>query len=353
MKNPRIAIVAAGAVGGYVGAHLARAGLEPILIDGWPAHVEAMRQNGLSITGTTPAEAFSTPVRALHICDVPQLAREAPIDIALICPKSYDTEWAAMLIRPYLSVDAVAVSLQNCMNDERLAGVMGWGRTLGCIASKIMVDLFEPGRVHRGVAKGGADYTVFRVGEAHGRVTERAAQVARLLETADSAKVTSNLWGERWSKLAANCMENGMSAATGMSGNQVMRSEPHRRALIRLAGEAVRIGQAAGFAIEPVVGLPPEKFALAGQGDAGALAFVEEALVNQSKKRSDSQVASMGQDMRKGRRTEIEFMNGHVVQTARSIGLDAPLNHALTELVLRIERGQLAAAPDNLEMLVQ
>jgi 2-dehydropantoate 2-reductase len=351
MKNPRIAIVSAGAVGGYVGAHLARAGHEPILIDGWPAHVEHMRQHGISITGTTPAEAFTVPVRALHVCDVPQVAREAPFDIALICPKSYDTEWAAMLIRPYLAADGCAVSVQNCMNDERLAGVLGWSRTLGCIASKIMVDLMQPGHVHRGVAKGGKDYTVFRVGETHGRITERAQQVAHLMETADSARVTSNLWGERWSKLVANCMENGMSAATGMSGNQVMRSQAHRRLLIRLAGEAVRIGQAAGYALEPVVGLDPEKFAQAGEGDAQALAVLEDTLLAQSKKRSDTQVASMGQDMRKGRRTEIEFMNGHVVSTARSIGRDAPLNRALTDLVLRVERGELKADPGHIAAL--
>lgn len=351
MKKQRIAIVSAGAVGAYVGAHMARAGLEPVLIDGWPAHVEQMRAHGLSITGTTPAEAFNTPVRALHICDVPQLMREEPFDIAFICPKSYDTEWAAMLIRPYLAADGCAVSLQNCMNDERLAGVVGWGRTLGCIASKIMVELFEPGHVHRGVAKGGPDYTVFRVGEAHGRITARAQSIAQVLESADSARASANLWGERWSKLAANCMENGMSAATGMLGNDVMRSEPHRRILIRLAGEAIRIGQAAGFALEPVVGLDPERFVRAAAGDAAVLAALEETLLAQSKKRSDTQVASMGQDMAKGRRTEIEFMNGYVVQTARSIGMVAPLNQALTELVLQVERGELKADPRNIAQL--
>ena len=345
MKKTRIAIVGAGAVGGYVGAHMARAGLDPVLIDAWPAHVEQMRSHGLSLTGTTPAESFIAPVRAMHVCDVPQLAREEPIDIAFICPKAYDTEWAAMLIRPYLAADGFTVSLQNCMNEERLAGVVGWGRTLGCIASKIMVDLHEPGRIHRGVAKGGADYTIFRVGETHGRVTERAERVAQALAHADSVKVTTNLWGERWSKLVANSMENRLSAATGMMGNEVARSEPHRRLLIRLAGEAVRIGQAAGYALEPVVGLDAERFAQAGEGDAAALASLEETLLAQAKKRSDTQVASMGQDMRKGRRTEIEFMNGHVVATARSIGRDAPLSRALTDLVLKVERGVLKADP--------
>ena len=351
MQKTRIAVVAAGAVGSYLGAHLARAGRDPILIDGWPEHVEHMRRHGLSITGTTAEEAFTTPVRALHVCDVPQLAREAPIDIAFICPKSYDTEWAAMLIRPYLAADGCAVSLQNCMNDERLAGIVGWGRALGCIASKIMVDLHAPGQVHRGVSKGGPDYTIFRVGEPHGRITARAERVAELLRTADSAKPTANLWGERWSKLVANCMENGLSACTGLAGNSVMRSTPHRHFLVRLAGEAVRIGQAAGYALEPVVGLDPKMFAAAGEGDAAALAHIDDSLLTQAKKRSDTQVASMGQDMRKGRRTEIEFMNGFVVDTARSIGRAAPLNQAIVELVLRVERGELKADPSHITEL--
>ena len=345
MTQPRIAIVAAGAVGGYVGAHLARAGFDPVLIDAWPAHVEAMRARGLSISGTTPEEAFTAKVRALDVCDVPQLAREAPFDIAFICPKSYDTEWAAALIRPYLAGDGVAVSLQNCMNDERLAAVVGPERTLGCIASKIMVDLHEPGRVHRGVAKGGRDYTIFRVGELDGRESERARNIARLLETSDSAKMTTNLRGERWSKLVANCMENGLSAATGMTGNEVARSAPHRRFMIRLAGEAIRIGQAAGYALEPVVGLDAEQFARAAEGDTDAMAALEEILLAAARKRSDTQVASMGQDMRKGRRTEIEFMNGHVVAVARAIGREAPLSAALTDLVLKVERGALKADP--------
>ena len=179
MKKARIAVVAAGAVGAYVGAHLARAGFEPVLIDGWPAHVEHMRAHGISITGTTPEESFTTPVRALHICDVPQLMREEPFDIAFISPKAYDTEWAAMLIRPYLAADGCAVSLQNCMNDERLAGVVGWGRTLGCIASKIMVELFLPGQVHRGVAKGGP-----RLHRVSGRRSARQDHRARATDRA-------------------------------------------------------------------------------------------------------------------------------------------------------------------------
>ncbi|MBI3374922.1 MAG: 2-dehydropantoate 2-reductase [Betaproteobacteria bacterium] len=344
----RIAIVGAGAVGGYVGAHMARSGLEPVLIDAWPEHVEHMRRHGLSIAGVTPEEAFSTPVRALHITDVQSLARESPIDIAFVCVKSYDSEWAATLIRPYLSERGFVVSLQNCMNDERIAGVVGWGRELGCIASRILVDLVAPGRVQRGVARGGAAYTVFRIGEAHGRATPRAQAAARVLSTADSAKVTANLWGERWSKLVANAMENGMSACTGMSGNEIARSAPHRRFQIRLASETIRVGQALGYALEPVIGMDPEVLAHAAEGDAAALTHVEEVLLAKASKRADGQVASMGQDMRKGRRTEIDYINGYVVAQAASIGRDVPANRLLTELVKSVERGKTRADPQSI-----
>src|SRR6267143_7071664 len=85
----------------------------------------------------------------------------------------------------------------------RAGEVAGWGKVLGCIASNISVGLVEPGHVHRGGLKGGTAHTVYRTGEVHGNITERAHEVCRLVAHADSAKVTDNLWGERWSKLVA------------------------------------------------------------------------------------------------------------------------------------------------------
>ena len=134
--------------------------------------------------------------------------------------------------------------------------------------------------IHHRVAKGGAGYTIFRVGEPHGRVTPRVLEVVEMLRTADSAEPTTNLWGERWSKLVANCMENGLSAATGMKGNEVVRSEAHRRFRIRVGGEAVRVGQAAGYALEDVSGprMEIDQSALNSMPPAEARAFVEGAV---------------------------------------------------------------------------
>src|SRR4029079_11684558 len=118
---------------------------------------------------------------------------------------------------------------------------------------------------------GGDHYITYRVGEVHGRVTPRAEEIARILKHADSSKVTTNLWGERWSKLVVNSMRNGLSAATGLSGNARDSAEPTRLLSLRLGSEAVLVGQALGFQLERMLGMEPETLARAGEGNRDAL----------------------------------------------------------------------------------
>jgi 2-dehydropantoate 2-reductase len=319
----KIAIMGTGAVGGYAGAHMVQAGEDVTFIDPWPAHVEHMRKNGLRVTHARDVPEFTVPVRALHVTDAQQLAKEPPIDIAFVCMKSYDTAWATTLIRQYLAPDAYVVSLQNCMNEETIAGIVGWGKTLGCIASSITVNLPEPGLIHRGAGKGGAAHTVFRAGEVHGRITERANEVCRLVAYADSAKVTNNLWGERWSKLVTNAMANGIAACTGLTGGAMLASDPIRHFSTRVGSEAIRVGQALGYQLEDIYHLPPETIARAGEGDAAAMRACDEERFRQGKRTAGEQRPSMGQDMQKGRRTEIEFLNGLIVREGEKLGLRA------------------------------
>jgi 2-dehydropantoate 2-reductase len=348
--KPRIAFMGAGAVGGYVGGHLHRAGHDVTLIDAWPEHVAAVRDGGLHLTGMTAEENVTAHPPILHLTEVQSFASQRPIDICFISVKSYDTEWATMMMRQYLSPVGFMVSLQNCINEERIANIVGWGRVVGCIAAAISVDMYEAGRIRRTVPKGGANHTVFRVGEVHGRVTPRAQAIADMIAGIDSVKVTTNLWGERWSKLCLNGMRNGVSAATGLAGNDIDRHDAIRRFSIQLGGEAVRIGQALGYQLEKIGKLEPEKLALASEGDAAALAEVEALMLagTNAAARSDLQRPSMGQDMLKGRRTEIEFMNGFVADKGAEIGRPAPAHARLTALVQAIQRGEKVPDPVHL-----
>jgi 2-dehydropantoate 2-reductase len=343
--NKRIVVVGAGAIGGYAGGHMTRAGYDVTLIDAWPEHVECMRRHGVQLSGMTESEKHAIPVNVLHVSDVQRFCKERPIDIAFICVKSYDTEWAVHLVKPYLAPDGFVVSLQNCINEERIAAIVGWGRTVGCIASLVAAELYAPGRIKRTVPMGGDKHTVYRVGEVHGRITPRAEQVAQLLRSADSAKVTTNLWGERWSKLVVNSMRNGLSAASGLAGNARDLSEGPRWLSIRLGSEAVRVGQALGFQLERMLGMEPETLARAGEGSKDALTEIVDILVENAKKRSDEQRPSMAQDMAKGRRTETDFINGYVAERGAEIGVPAPTHARMNEIVKRVERGELEASP--------
>jgi 2-dehydropantoate 2-reductase len=346
----RIAIVGAGALGGYVGGTLAHLGHDVTLIDPWPEHVEAIRARGLELDGLTPEEKFVVrKAKVIHLTEVQSLAR-APVDIAMVAMKSYDTLWATALIAPYLSEQGFVVSLQNCMNEETIAGVVGWGRTVGAVASLISVDLYEPGRIRRTIAKGGDKYTIFRIGEPHGRITPRVEELVQWFRGIDSSNATANLWGERWSKLVQNAMGNGVTAASGLTSGDCLRDPGIRRFQIRLAGEAVRVGQALGYQLEKIRGAEPALYVRAADGDSQALSEIETLIVPKagSNPRADIQRPSMAQDILKGRRTEIDAMNGYIARKGAEVRVPAPTHARLAAIVTRIERGELKPSPSLL-----
>ena len=341
-----IAIVGAGALGGHVGGYLTKNGERVTFIDPWPEHVETMRRDGLTLRGQTAPENFNVKVKAIHLTELQNAIKDQPFDLAFVSMKSYDTIWATELIKPYLAPDAFVVSLQNSINEERIASVVGWGKTIGCIAATIAVELVKPGLVQRNVALGGEKRLIFRVGEPHGRITPRVVEIADMLKCVDSSKPTANLWGERWSKLIVNAMRNPVSAATGRGGNGNDRDPMTRLLAIRIASEAINVGLAHGYKLEEVYKMDPMRVKAAGEGDKAALAYCEEVLLENTKFRNDDQRPSMGQDIQKGRRTEIDYINGLVVAKAREAGIKTPANDGIIDAVRRIERGQAKPSPE-------
>jgi 2-dehydropantoate 2-reductase len=133
----------------------------------------------------------------------------------------------------------------------------------------------------------------------------------------------------------------------------VDRNDAIRRFCIRLGGEAVRVGQALGYELEHIGKLDPDRLALASEGDRGAMDEIEAVMLagTNTAARSDLQRPSMGQDMLKGRRTEIDFMNGFIAAKGAEIGRTVAGHLALTETVKRVERGEVPARPENVSVL--
>jgi 2-dehydropantoate 2-reductase len=245
------------------------------------------------------------------------------------------------------------VSLQNSINEERIAGVVGWGRVLGCIASSISVNAYKAGYVTRTVQPGGPGYTVFRAGEVHGRITPRLEDLVRMLSKIDSAKATTNLWGERWTKLVVNSMGNGVSAITGLGGKDMTQNAATRQLSIQLAGEAIAVGQALGFNLESIRGVEADVMRAASQGDQQAYDHVEATMLKGLARMTDEGRPSTGQDIVKGRRTEIDFINGLVADKGAEAGIPTPTHRALVEVVKQVERKEVEPTPELVQRVWQ
>jgi len=327
----RIAILGAGAIGGATGAYLTRDGHDVTLIDQWAAHIEKIRSDGLKMTDLSGVKE--------------------PFDIVFLSVKSYDTRWSAYLIKPYLKPTGFILPTQNALNDEMVASVVGFNRTVGCVTT-ISAGVYEPGHVLR---HDPLDRNCFTVGELSGLISNRVKEVVDLLSAVGPSQTTTNIWGTRWSKLAINCMFNAMAGIIGPSIISLNKTQKDTSNLARIiiGGEVARVGQASGVNIEPVWKVPTAEFAEATtmelvQKLKEKMAAIWSSLFlpadELTKKIGAPQRPSLLQD-------KIEFLNGEVVRKGRENGVPTPMNQALVDLTLRIERGEIAPDPANLELL--
>ena len=352
---PRIGFMGAGAVGSYIGAFLTREGHDVTLIDPWPEHVETMKARGLRVSGTQGE--FTVPVRAMHLTEVVNL--EAPFDIAFVAMKSYDTEWATMFINRHVKPTGYLVCSQNGMNDETIARIAGYERTVGLVMSGISVGLMEPGHVTRGGAVGRErGHDVFRAGEFSGALSPRVQALSEMLACIDGSFATANLWGERWSKLATNCMGNTLAAMSGVAGGDLAKMTP-RFAVLRdeVAHELVTVGSALGVHIEPISGKTANEW-LAHVTDPSSAANAAPAAEAPSHGHDgptypSSWPTSTLQDVIKGRRSEVDYLNGYVSKRGRELGIETPVNDAIVRVLKQVDYGELPADPSNVDRVWQ
>jgi 2-dehydropantoate 2-reductase len=336
----RIGIMGVGAIGSVVGGLLTKAGHDVTLIDQWPAHVEKMKTEGLRLSGTCGDHVI--PVKALHLCEAQGIAE--PFDAAFLAVKGYDTEWAtAFIIRFLKEPGGVIVDFQNGINDHRVAAVAGRERTLGCVIT-IGAGMYEPGAAMR--TDNGT--MGFKIGELDGEETERAHRLAEVMNAVAETKVTTNLFGERWSKLAVNCMANPIAGLSGFGSAEIRTEAVPRRIAIQVAAEVIRVGGAAGYEVEPIFGIESRRLVEAAEGRG--LAEVEEELAAGGRRLAGGR-PSLLQDVMRGRRTEVNELNGYVVREGRRLGVPTPFNEAIVREVNRHGVGTLRPDPKNLEPL--
>jgi 2-dehydropantoate 2-reductase len=330
-----IAVLGTGANGSCTAASLVEAGIEVMLIDQWPAHVEAMRANGLRID--MPDRSVTVPVSAYHLADINAL--NPTLDVVFLATKSYDTRWAAEFIKTYLAADGLLVGLQNAMTAETIADIVGPERTVGVVV-ELSSEIFTPGIVQRNTVPA---KTWFGVGAFHPAHAERVAEIADLLRNVGKVAITDNVLAGKWMKLVINTMCLGPMAMLGLTLSEAVRLPGVRELTIGIGTEALAVGQKLGHPVEPIFGLKPE--------DLGGSNQLLEKLF-------DKLAADIGprardcvlQDHLKGRYSEVDDINGRVVDEGQKLGIPAPANAAIVEITRRIRAGELKPDPTNLAL---
>jgi 2-dehydropantoate 2-reductase len=294
---PRIAVVGAGAVGGYFGGMLARAGA-PVVMIGRQAFVDAVRKNGLLLDTLQ----FKETVRVEASTDL-EAVRGA--EIVLLCVKTTDTESTARALAPLLSSSATVVSLQNGVDNAEKIRAAG----IDALSAVVYVAASVPAPAHvKHVGRG--DLVI-------GSRNARTEHFAALFEKARVAcRISDNIDGELWTKLIWNCALNAISALGRAKYGQIAASEDARKVVETIVNEVLAVARAARIQL-PGVETPQD-------GLAGALKIATQM---------SGAISSTGQDLTRGKRTEIDSLNGYISRRGAELGVPTPVNHALYTLV--------------------
>lgn len=297
----KIAVVGAGAMGSLFGALLAEAGQEVWLYDVWAEHVRAVNQNGLQIerqgnTRTVRVNAATDP------------AKIGGADLVIIFVKSTQTEAAAETARTIAGPEGMVMTLQNGMgNADIIARSIAADRVLAGTTSH-GATMLGAGRIrHAGIGP-----TIIGSWAATGLGRQRAQKIADDFNSAGiETQAVSDVHSVVWNKLLINIGINAVTALCGIKNGQLLDLTVTRELSRRAVEEAMAVARARHVVIN---------------NDAVDIVFkvAEATAANRS---------SMGQDVDNKRRTEIAAINGFIVQEAKRLGLEAPINFALTALI--------------------
>jgi 2-dehydropantoate 2-reductase len=301
----RIAVMAAGAVGGYFGARLAAAGHDVVFF-ARGAHLDAIRRNGLKI---------ESPLGDLHLKNVQatdDAAGIAPVDVALFAVKLWDTERAGEQLRPLVGPRTRVITVQNGIDSvERLAPILGDAAVVGG-ATYVVTVIAEPGLIRHS-----SPFARIVCGRLDGRpdgVLDRYVEDIRAagIEIAVSEKIQTELWKKF-------VILSGSSAVTSSTRLPLgpIRSDPDTRALyFKLIGEAIEVGKAAGIAFPP---------------------NLHEEMERALESFPPTMKASMAHDLDRGNRLELDWLSGKVVALGRALGVPTPANEVIYA-VLKLHR---------------
>lgn len=330
----RAAIYGAGSLGTILGAYITKNGGEVELINRNKAHVEALRSNGATVTGTVN---FTQKVTAYTPDEM-----SGRYDIIFLMTKQQHNGEVVAFLKDYLAEDGVIVTLQNGIPELLIGEIVGEERVLGCTVAW-GATMKEPGVCELTSAP---DSLTFSLGSLQAQPNKHLADVKALLELMGSVEIDRNFIGSRWSKLLINSAFSGMSAVLGCTFGEAAGNKVSRRVVQALIKECIDVCAAGNIRIEPVQGKDIVKLLDYKNSIKKAFSFF---IIPIAIRKHALLKASMLQDLEKGKKCEVDAINGVVSAFGRKVGVPTPMNDTVVNVIHQIEDGKLTPSFDNLK----
>ncbi len=329
----RAAIYGAGSIGTVIGAYITKNGGQIDLINRNKSHVEALQQDGATILGTVN---FVQPVTAYTPEEM-----SGTYDIILLTTRKHNNREVATFLKDYLAEDGVIVSLQNGLPEPLIAEIVGEDRVLGCSVALGAIMLVS------GISEltSDPDSLTFSIGGLSSKPNKKIKEVKALLEKVGTVYIEENFIGSRWTKLLVNSSFSGMSAVLGASYGKIVKNLAARKIIHGLMKECIDVCAKNGIKLVPIQGKDVVKlFDYQGPIKKAIANFMLPIAI----KKHILQKSTIVQDLKYGRKTEVDQINGIISAYGKKVGHPTPLNDKVVEIVHCIESGKLDPSFDNL-----
>jgi 2-dehydropantoate 2-reductase len=328
-EKKKIAVIGAGAIGSLVGGILAHHG-EDVTLIGRKEHAEAVESNGLLIDGVLGE--FKVAIKTAE-----QLKFKP--DMVFVAVKTQDLKKICEEIKPNVRGVPIVLMQNGVRSVEIAAAILGKASIVSCILM-LNAQCVKPGRVTY------INKKPVVIGEAFGDNGERVAVIQSLLQNVSETIISDNIVGAQWTKLLINAMANGIDGMTGLSLGEYVANRQMRNIGVRILKEALTILDKATIQLGNLPGIPLFAFKTLIKLPTPVAAFLLQFALRFGG--NTKIITSTLQSLRKGRKTEIDYLNGEFVNLGKKIDVPAPYNATVVKLVHEIECTQLFYRPEEL-----
>ncbi len=333
-KDLKITVIGAGAIGGIVAGFLAKAGYDVEVVCKHRELADKIASGGLHIYGKRGSHMLSVPA----VARIPELNR--PKDIIILAVKAADAQNAAKEVLPFLFPRSLVVPMENGMGEAALANIVGSERVVGCVIDW-GATMHSYGELEM-TATG-----KFTIGYIDGKPDDRLINLKKALSSILPAEVSENIMGRKYYKLVVNSCINSVGAICGLHLGEMFSIKKVRSIFAEIMREGVAVADAMGIRPEGL----SDRFDYKKFLESADLSesFKRQIVIYMIKHKYKRLTSSSLQSLKRGRPTEVEYLNGYIADNAKRYNIPTPVNDMIVRMVKEIECGKRKVALDNLE----